>query len=346
MRDSIMYASFRSFFLTLFGFLGFGLGLIIIIILIGSLTGTAESEPEIEYKYTPEIQPNAAGIRKSLSSSSPVILKINIHGVIGLESLDRHAIERQLVESREGSLKDNRVKALLLHIDSPGGTVVDADGIYRAIVAYKEAYKVPVYAYVDGLCASGGFYIAAAADKVFASDTSLIGSVGVISPPFLNFSQLIEKLGVQSVTLYEGKGKDNMNPLRPWQKGEEDNLKDVIAAYYDSFVNIVTSGRQNLNKEKLIKDYGANIYPAPQAKEFGYIDESGYNLSETLKALTKQLGIEDEYYQVIQLENKNWISELFHNQLGLLNGHMVHEIALTPETNPKLLNQYLYLYRP
>lgn len=346
MRESIFSASLRAFFLALFGVIGFSIGLLVLIMLIGSLSETTDSTPEISHKFSASIAPNAAGVRKSLSSSAPVILKVNIRGVIGVDTLDQHSIVQQLIESRERSLKDNRVKALLLHIDSPGGTVGDADGIYRAIKAYKEEHKVPVFAFVDGLCASGGMYVACAADKVYASEVSLIGSVGVISPPFLNFSQLIDKVGVQSMTLYEGKGKDNLNPLRPWRKGEEDNLKDVIAYYYNSFVDIVSANRPSLSKTKLVNDYGANIYPAALAKEYGYIDESGYNYSDTLKLLAKQIGIEDDYYQVIELHSTNWLSDLFSSEMNLLKGRMTHQIALTPETDPKLMNQFLYLYRP
>lgn len=346
MRESIFYASLRTFFLALFGIVGIAVGLLILILLIGSVSVTPEAEPEINYKYSASIQPNAAGVRKSLSSSAPVILKMNIHGVIGMETLNQHGIEQQLIESRERAFKDDRVKAILLHIDSPGGTVSDADGIYRAIKAYKEQYKVPVYAYVDGLCASGGMYVACAADKIYSSDVSLIGSVGVITPPFLNFSQLIDKVGVQSLTLSEGKGKDNMNPLRPWRKGEDDNLKEAIAYYYGSFVDIVTTNRPNLSKSKLVDVYGANVYPAQLAKEYGYVDETGTPYRDVLKLLAKQIGIEDDYYQVVELKTTTWLSELFSSKMDLLKGHVKHEIVLIPEWDPKLMNQFLYLYRP
>ena len=100
--------------------------------------------------------------------------------------------------------------------------MVDADGIYRAIKHYKEQYQVPVIAYVDGLCASGGMYIACAADKIYATDVSLVGSVGVLFPSFMNFSKLLDTVGVQSLTISSCKGKDDMNPLRPWKEGGKD----------------------------------------------------------------------------------------------------------------------------
>lgn len=346
MRESIFFTSLRAFFSVLFGVLGLAIGLVLLIIIMGSFSVTSDSEPEISYKYAASIQPNAVGVRKALSSSAPVILKLNISGVIGMEHLNQQGIRQQLIESRERAFKDDRVKAILLNIDSPGGTVGDADGIYRAIKAYKEKYKVPVYAFVDGICASGGMYVASAADKIYASDVSLIGSVGVISPPFLNFSQLIDKVGVQSLTLYEGKGKDNLNPLRPWRKDEDENLKEVIAYYYNSFVDIVTASRPNLDKTKLINVYGAEIYPAQLAKEYGYIDESGYSYGDALKLLAQHIGIDDDYYQVVELQSTSWFAELFRSEPGILKGRVTHQIVLTPEMDPKLQNQFLYLYRP
>jgi protease IV len=347
MRESIFMSSLRTFFMAFFGIAGLIIGIILIVALVGGISGTSDGQADINYTYTPEIVPNAEGVRKELSSDAPVILKLTIEGVIGVDQLTRQAIESQLIESRERSFKNNRVKAVLLSIDSPGGTVTDADGIYRLIKAYKEKYKVPVYAFADGLCASGGMYIASAADKIYASDTTLVGSVGVIMPTVLNFSQLLEKVGVQTLTIYDGKGKDNLNPLRPWKEGEEDNIKAAISYYYTMFVDVVTSNRPKLDKTKLINDYGANIYPAAIAKEHGYIDESGVSENQALKELAKAIGIEDEYYQVIQFRNKSWSTLLFgHNIHGLLSGKVTHQIELCPDMNTKLMNQYLYLYRP
>lgn len=346
MRESIFKASFRALFVTIFGMIGFFLGILLIIIAIGGISGSSEGEPDINYTYSLEIIPNAEGIRKELSSSAPVILQLNITGVIGMEQFTHKAIEQQLIESRERSLKNDRVKALLIHIDSPGGTVTDADGIYRAIKAYKEKYKVPVYAYTDGLCASGGYYIASSADKIFASNTSIIGSVGVIMPGVFNFSKLMDKIGVESLTLYDGKGKDNLDPFRPWNPGEEENVKASITYFYNLFVDIVTSNRPTLDKTKLITEYGANIYPAFIAKEHGYIDESGASLSQVIKELAKAIGIEDNYYQVLQFHSKSWTSYFFSSNLELLSGKITHQIRLPPEMDEKLMNQYLYLYRP
>lgn len=344
MRESIFKASIRSLFVAFFAIIGICLGFVVFLLLTGSYSSTPSTEAEI--LYTPQIFPNAEGVRTKLSNDSPVILKLNMDGIIGTESLSMKTVRRQLVESREGTLKGDRVKAVLLYINTPGGTVVDADGIYHAIKWYKEQYKVPVYAYVDGICASGGMYVACAADKILSNDVSIIGSIGVISPSFMNVYQLLEKIGVQSMTLYAGKGKDDLNPLRPWKPGEEDNFKSLLNYYYGSFVDIVTSNRPEMNKDKLIKDYGASVYPAVQAKTLGYIDESGSSLHGALQLLAKKIGIEDQYYQVIELEKKTWLTEFFGTDLALFKGKVQHEVQLPPQLDPKFMNQFLYLYQP
>lgn len=345
MRDSIFHASLRSFFVALFGIAGLLVGIFLIMALFGAMTIGIDGSPVINYSYTPEIKPNADNIRKEESSSSPVVLRIDIDGVIGLDSLTHSSITQLLIESHERAMSGDRVKAVLLHINSPGGTVNDADGIYRAIKTYKETYKVPVYAFIDGLCASGGFYVAAAADKVYASDVSIIGSVGVVLSPIMNFSKLMDKVGVESITLFDGKGKDSLNPFRPWKKGEEDNIQDLIKYYYGMFINIVTEARTGLDKTKLVNDYGANVYPAEEAKKLGYIDDSGYTLNKTLKELTAAAGIHDDNYQVVAFENKNWISQLFKEKSSIFSGTVTHRFDFGPESSPNLSNQYLYLYR-
>lgn len=343
MKESIFYAALRAFFVTLLAVIGFCLAIVLIILGLGALSFTTSTEPT--NVYTVEVVPDAEGKRKSFSTE-PVILKININGVIGLDSLDQGSIREMLIESREGLLKDDLVKGVLLCMQTPGGTVVDADGIYHAIQTYKKKYKVPVYAYVDGMCASGGMYIAAAADKILASDVSIIGSIGVIAPSAVNVSQLLEKIGVQSLTLYAGKGKDDLNPLRPWKPGEDTNYKNLIDYYYDAFINIMTSNRPQLDKTKLVKDYGAKIFPASEAKELGYIDESGISLNEAIGLLAKEMGIKDENYRVVRLSKQTWYSTFLNNKLDLLNGTITHQLQISPEYDPTLLGQFLYMYRP
>lgn len=345
MRESIFSSAIRAFFITLFGIIGIIVGFIPLIWLFSSGVDTSIiSEPE--QVYTQEIVANAEGVRKVLSKDVPVILKINLEGVIGMEELTTSSFNRLLVESREGKLKNDRVKALVLFIDSPGGTVADADGIYRAIKQYKEQYKVPVYAFVDGICASGGLYIACAADEIYATDVSIVGSVGVIAPGFFNVSELLKTLKVDALTVYAGKGKDELNPFRPWKPDEAKNIQEIVDYFYTRFIEIVTSNRPKLDAKKLVDDYGARVFNASKAAELGYISAGGASYRETLQNLLKKLDITDDKYQVVQMKKETWYSQLFRSESSLFDGKITHQIKLPSELDPKFQGQFLYLYRP
>lgn len=346
MTQSITRSIIRSFLSALFSVLGFLAGIFLIIALLGAMLKDKKDGLEAKSYYSPTIVANADKERTAASDNAPVILKLSISGLIGTESLNMNTVSQILQESREGLFKNDRVKAVLVQISSPGGTVVDSDGIYRALKQYKKDYNVPIYGFVDGLCASGGMYIASACDKVYATDVSLIGSVGVLSPAFFNFTELMEKVGVDAKVLSAGKGKDALNPLRPWKEGEADSLKAIIDSYYNQFVDIVVENRPDIKRTHLINDYGAHVYLASKAQELGYIDGSGFTYEETMKLLAKEMGIEDDYYQVVRMERKFDLSDYFNNGTMLFNGRVKHQIDLSPSFDLNLMNQYLYLYMP
>lgn len=342
MSNSILKASFKSFCVSFFAMIGFSFGIISAILILGTKATTSTST---ESDYQTKVVYIGNGTKKKFDADKPMILKLNISGVIGTEKLNMKTIRSILTETEDGTFENAKVKAILLHIESPGGTVVDADGIYRAIKDYKERHEIPVYAYVDGLCASGGMYIAAAADKIFASDVSLIGSIGVISPPIFNFSKVMETLGVHALTLSAGVGKDELNSFRPWKDNEGEHHLEIIKDYYQQFVDIVTSNRKSIDKTKLIEVYGARVFPAKQAKEYGFIDVSGVNMNETIKELALLQNLKDDTFQVVELEKNDWFSNLF-AESSLFKGTVNHKIDIGMNLDSELMNQFLYLYRP
>lgn len=325
MMESLWKTALRSLLKTFFAFTGFFLAFTLLILIVSQSDSGEESIPS---RFDSEILPNAKGVRKKMAAASPVILQLDIDGVIGLAELDQSKIENMLVESRENGLKEDRVKAILLKINSPGGTMVDADGIYRALINYKTQYKVPVIAYVDGLCASGGFYIACAADEIYANPISLIGSIGVISNPFLNFYKLIDKVGVEALTISRGKDKDNMDPLRPWKPDEDKNIQNLIQTYYDDFVNLVVKHRPKVSREALVNEYGAKVFPALEAEKLGLIDGANSSRESAIKRILAKLAIEDDYYQVVRLESTKWYNQLFSAQSPIITGKWTHEFKL------------------
>lgn len=348
MEESILKSAFRRFVLVVSTFLAIIVGISLLFILPTTLADTIDGEPTITYKYNAKIIPNAQGTREKLPSSYPVILKIDIHGEIGTAELNRQSMESLLVESRERAFKDDRVEAIILHIDTPGGTVFDSNAIYRALKLYKTRYQTPIYAYVDGLCASGGIYVACSADKIYSSDVSIIGSVGAILGPFMNYSKLLDKIGVESETVTAGKDKDLMNPLRPWKKDESVSLQNITDQFYEHFIDLVTTNRPKISKDKLRNEYGAHVFTAKDAEDYGFIDGSNMSFDDVVSLLVKEIGIDDNMYQVVEFENNNWVSSIFKLKggLGILSGEIKHTLDLPPQLNPEFMNQPLYLYTP
>ncbi|MBN1914731.1 MAG: S49 family peptidase [Parachlamydiales bacterium] len=323
-RESIFSSAVRSFVRGAFGVLGFFIVFIPVFFMIMNLGG----EKDFHRKTTTEILPDLEGKTAPVPPTAPLILQIDFDGIIGAKLLDKENIQVQLLESQMGKLQ-GRIRGILLNMNTPGGAVYDNDAIYRLLMAYKEKYNVPVYVYVEGMCASGGMYIASAADKIYANPISLTGSVGVISGPYFNIFQTLEKIGVLSKTLTEGTGKDAMSPFRPWKEGEDKEYQAMIAYFYEQFVTIVSQGR-NIPKKTIIEEYGAKVFTSPEAKEKGYIDEIVMTYNDALQALIEKANIDTKSpYQVITLKTKRkWIENLFQEKSPLLSGQIAHKIDL------------------
>ncbi|MFZ0564772.1 MAG: S49 family peptidase [Chlamydiales bacterium] len=326
-HKSIISSSFRAFFISLFAVLGILAGFVVVGLTASILFSTAKDENTFSTKV--KILPDADGNRKDLGNSVPVLLQITLDGEIGKDPLTGKKIENMLLDSREDEFKNDRVKGILLIINSPGGGVNASDVIYRHLEDYKKRYQVPIYAFINGMAASGGYYVAAAADKIFASDVSLVGSIGVLAwPPFLNVYDAMEKLGINSMTLSAGKGKDEMNPFRPWKADEQKNYQELLDFFYGRFVEVVTLNRPQVNAKELIDNFGAALFPAKRALEYGLVDGSGYQRNEVIRELAKAVNIEK--YQVVSFEAQQWWKKLFKEEARspLITGKIKHEFSL------------------
>lgn len=342
-NESIFVSSLRGFCRSLFIMLGlFGA------ILIAVFVFFAFSSPyQPEEKTTLVILPDLEGKRDLAPINSPVILQINIHGVIGdPQHLNSDIVQSILLDSREGILHHNRVKGVLLHFNTPGGTVVDSDNIYRMIKKYKDKYKVPVFGYIDGMCASGGMYVASAADRLYCGPTGIAGSIGVIFGPFFNIYDMMNKIGLQARTLTEGSGKDMMSPIRPWKPDEDEVLKKVMAYCYEQFVDVVTSARPRLDRAKLIDEYGAKIFDGPTAQTLGYVDTLG-DYDTALTALMQEAKIDPaKPYQVVLFKpHRNILNEMMEGRSPLINGKLEHELQIGPSSSNAIKDQFAYLWK-
>lgn len=325
-NESIFISAIRSFFNSFLGAIGVVFAIIFAFIIFAIMMPSDHKEG---FKSKLEILPDLNGNTKMLSLNTPVILQLDVHGVIGKPQLNTSSFWYQLIDSQKGILKNKRVKAILLHVNSPGGTATDSDAIYGMLQGYKKKFNVPIYAYVDGICASGSFYVACAANKIYASPMSMIGSVGALMGPFVNVSKTLEKWGVSTITITEGKDKDIMNPLRPWKKDEDQTLKEIGEYNYQRFVEIVSSARK-IDKDKIINEYGAHIFSSPKSKEIGYIDVANSTYEKALLDLLNAASIDPQKsYQVVTLSPKVSWTQLFLTETKCFIQSLIKEFTLS-----------------
>ncbi|MDZ4832212.1 MAG: signal peptide peptidase SppA [Candidatus Melainabacteria bacterium] len=183
--------------------------------------------------------------------------------------------------------KDNpKIKAVLIRINSPGGTVATSQEINEAVTALKA--EKPVYSSMGDIAASGGYYVACATDKIYANPGTLTGSIGVILNG-MNFKGLADKLGVQPQVVKSGLFKDIASPYRPMTEEERKILQALIDDSYDQFVHAVSAGRK-MPLEQVKKIADGRIYSGRQAKANGLVDELGsYQLAlDGLQAACKE----------------------------------------------------------
>jgi protease IV len=174
----------------------------------------------------------------------------------------------------EKAKDDDRVKAVVLRINSPGGGVTASDEIYGEIVRFKEKRHVPVVAALGDLAASGGYYVACGADRIVAHPTTVTGSIGVILMG-LNVEGLMAKIGVRNQTYKAGEHKDLLSPFRPATPEERRIVQSILDGLHARFVSVVRTSRPRLDAGRLAELTDGRIFDAPHALEAGLVDEIG-----------------------------------------------------------------------
>ena len=169
---------------------------------------------------------------------------------------------------------DDSVKALVLRIDSGGGSATAAEEVGRELLRFKEQTKKPIVATMGNTGASAAYWIAAcASDKIYANATTLTGSIGVYMP-YMNTEELFKKIGITSDKIKSGPYKDIMSNDRPMTTEEKQILQNIVDEIYDQFVYTVSAGRRmETSKVRAIAD--GRIYTGRQAKNIGLVDELG-----------------------------------------------------------------------
>lgn len=192
------------------------------------------------------------------------------------------------------------IKAILLHLETPGGGVAASQEIYRRLTYLRDTKNIPIIATMGGVAASGGYYIALGADTIMANEGTITGSIGVIGQ-FPVWEKLADKIGVKLETVKSGKFKDVPSPARDLSLDERAYLQSLIDDMYGQFVSAVAAERNmDVSRVELLAD--GRVYTGRQAKEAGLVDLLG-TPDDALKLAGKMAGISGKP-RVLELRKK------------------------------------------
>ncbi|MBI3031384.1 MAG: signal peptide peptidase SppA [Candidatus Rokubacteria bacterium] len=233
----------------------------------------------ISIDFTPRIQPLR---EQTVEGTGPgKVLLMDLSGVISEEPLialgaqaPRVSILARVREELKKAEDDDRLQALVVRINSPGGTATASDILYHELSAFKARKKIPVIAVIMDVGASGGYYVALAADTIVAHPTTVTGSIGVVMLT-LNAEGLLQKVGVAPLAIKSGAKKDMGSPFRALSDDERQIFQGVIDDLYSRFVSLIAKERR-LPEDKVRAFADGRIYTAQQAKDLGLVDRVGY----------------------------------------------------------------------
>lgn len=267
-------------------------------------------------------------LQRSVATSN-VIAVVPISGEVS----EGDSNNADMVEDVESVLRvaaeDYRVKAIVLKVNSPGGTVNASNLIWNDLMKFKRTGK-PVIAFFNGTAASGAYYISVAADKIIATPETWTGSIGVIMQ-VADYSGKFKKDGIKVVTIKSGPHKDMLSPYKPAEKSDLEIMQRIINASFDRFVQKVADGRHmNESVVRILAD--GRIYDADQALKNGLIDQVGY-IEDSFEAAKDLANIKDA--SLVLLENKTAaapsIISILKGRSSIESDHRGFPYSRTPE---------------
>jgi len=237
-------------------------------------------------------------------------------GIINIEGMISDALP--IIEDLKYFRKNDQVKAILVRINSPGGGVAPSQELYREIIKSKN--EKPIIVSMGTVAASGGYYIASAANGIIANTGTITGSIGVIMG-FTNFEVLFQKIGLKTSVIKSGELKDMGSPTRPMTPEEEQFLQSFVTEIHEQFINDVSQGR-NMPIDEIRSIADGRILTGEQAKKLGLIDRIG-NYDDAIQWAGRLGGIQGEIStmhppkpplgiieELIQNEIHSWISKI------------------------------------
>ncbi|NJP36989.1 signal peptide peptidase SppA [Alkalicoccus luteus] len=268
------------------------------------------------------------------------IAVIRLEGIIqaGGDALFGGGYNHQLLlDQLDHAARDASVDGIVLRVDTPGGGVVESDEIHDKIVEVRDEYAKDVYVSMGGQAASGGYYVAAPANRIYANGQTITGSLGVIMQS-INFAELADELGISDQTIKSGEFKDIMSATREMTDEDEEILQSIVDDAYEQFLGVIEDGR-DLSRSEVEELADGRIFTGNQAVENGLIDDLG-NLEDVIEDMKADIGRDTD---VVEYEQGFGFGSFF----GLTMDQLFEQRQLNQLTEWLQQNQggrLLYLY--
>ena len=230
-----------------------------------------------------------------LFSKTPIIALIKLSGIISPEGRlgsKSNLNLNDLSDSLTKAFNFKNVKAVALLVNSPGGSPVQSSLISNRIRELSLEKEIPVYCFIEDVAASGGYWLSCSADKIYAMESSIVGSIGVISSGF-GAVEAIKKLGLERRVYTEGKNKGMLDPFLPERKEDVDQIKEIQKDLHEQFINWIKKRRGKRIKVSDDTVFNAGIWSGRKALELGLVDNIGDYYSVMKKNFGKEVKFKD-----------------------------------------------------
>lgn len=244
--------------------------------------------------------------------------------VLGMIAEGEAAGADTVIEGLRNAIKDKNTKGIILNINSPGGSPVQSAYIYDEIRRQKKQHPdMPIYSVVGDICASGGYYIASASDKIYVNQASIIGSIGVIMNGF-GFSNVLEKLGVERRLLTAGEHKAMLDPFSPVKEQETKHMQSLLDQVHQQFIDAVREGRGNRLKEAEAPEmFSGLVWTGAEGVKLGLADGFG-NVDSVAR---EAFGTEEK----LNFTPQERLIDRLAGKFGASFGHAITSMLHTPD---------------
>jgi len=239
--------------------------------------------------------------------------------VNGLIAPGSDASAERINSALQAAFKDKNTQGVVMRINSPGGSPVQAQTVYDEMRRLRQLYpNIPLYAVVEDVCASGGYFIAAGADRIYVGKASIVGSIGVLMNGF-GFTGLMDKLGVERRLLTAGENKGMLDPFSPIDPKDKAHIQTMLGDIHQQFIGVVKEGRGKRLKESP-EIFSGLIWTGQKSIELGLADGLG-----TLDSVARDVIKADE---IVDYSRKENIAEKFARRFGVAAGNTIVEALL------------------